>query len=131
MKLKSALAAIVCLVLFTNASSFALAQSGDSRKTDAIKSNVQQRVGKGKTVKVEKFDGTNIKGKITQADDTSFTIVRSKTNQPIVIAYSDTKKIEGTGLSLGTKIALGVGAAAVLTFVAFGLAYRNAARNNF
>jgi hypothetical protein len=47
-----------------------------------------------------------------------------------VVAYSDTKKIGGTGMSLGTKIAIGVGAAAVLTFVAFGLAYRNAARNN-
>ena len=131
MKLNFTLAAIAVLVLFTNGSSIALAQSGDSGKTEAIKSNVQKRLRNGKTdVKVEKFDGTKIKGKITQADDNGFTFVESKTNNSNVVAYSDTKRINAGGWPLGAKIAIGVGAAAIITFVAFGLAYRRAAGNN-
>lgn len=131
MNLKFALAAIAALVLLTNASHVVLSQTGTDRKADEIKSSVQERLRKRKAeVKVEKLDGTKLKGKITEAGDTSFTLEVAKSNQPTVIAYSDTKSVKGGGWPLGAKIALGVGAAAVITFVAFGLAYRNAARNN-
>jgi hypothetical protein len=132
MKLKFALAAIVGLVLFTNGSYIAFAQPIDGgRKDDEIKSKVQERLSNKKTeVKVEKLDGTKLKGRITQADDTSFTIVESKSNQSSVIAYSDTRKIKGSGWPTSAKIALGVGAAAVITFVAFGIAFKNATRDN-
>lgn len=132
MKLRFTLAAFVCLVLFTNGSYIALSQTGGGNRVDEIKSKVHERLSNGKTrVNIEKVDGTKLKGKITQAGDTSFTVLESKSNQPTVIAYSDAREIKGGGgWPLGAKIALGVGAAAVITFVAFGLAYRNAARNN-
>ncbi len=131
MKLKLVLAAIVSLVLFTNGSYIALAQSSDTRKADEIKSHVQERLGKKKTeVKVEKLDGSKVKGKITQADDTSFTVIESKSNQSTVIAYSDTREIKGTGgWPMGAKIGVVVAAGAVITFFAFGLAFKNARRN--
>ena len=131
MKLKFTLAAIVGLVLLANGSHIALAQSGDSRKAGEIKSKAQERLSNGKTdVKVEKFDGTKLKGKITQADATSFTIVESKSNQSTVIAYSETQKIKGSGWPTSAKIAIGVGVAAAITFVALGIAFQNATRNN-
>lgn len=129
MKLKFTLATIVGLALLTNGSFIALAQSSD--RGDRIKSQVQERLSKKKTeVKVEKFDGTKLKGKITEAGDTSFTIVDSKSSQSTVIAYNDTQKVKGTGWPTSAKIALGVAAAAVITFVAFGVAFQNATRDN-
>ncbi len=132
MKPKYALAAIVGLILFTNGSSIGLAQAPrDSRKADAIKAKVQERLGNGKTgVKIEKFGGTKVKGKITQAGDTSFTIVDSQSNQSTEIAYADTQKIKGSGWPTSAKIAIGVGVAAGATFVILGLAFKHATRNN-
>ncbi len=86
-------AAIVGFVVFTNGSYVALAQTGDVGQVYEIKSKVQDRLGNRKTdVKVEKFDGTKIKGKITQAGDSSFTIQESKSNQSTVIAIVTRKK---------------------------------------
>lgn len=93
MKLKFMFAAIVGFVVFTNGSYVALAQTGDVGQVYEIKSKVQDRLGNRKTdVKVEKFDGTKIKGKITQAGDSSFTIQESKSNQSTVIAIVTRKK---------------------------------------
>ncbi len=131
MQLKFTLAAIVGLLLFANGSHIVLAQTGDVGKVYEIKRKVRDRLGNGKTdVKVEKFDGTKIKGKITQAGDSSFTIVESKSNQSTMVAYSDTKKVKGSGWPTSAKIAIGVGVGAVATFIAFGIAFRNATRNN-
>ncbi|MEQ1763071.1 MAG: hypothetical protein ABL984_08000 [Pyrinomonadaceae bacterium] len=131
MKLKIAFVVVAGLALLTNGSSIVLAQSGNSDRIDEIKATVQKRLRNGKTdVKVEKFDGTKIKGKITQADDSGFTFVESETNSSSVIAYSDTKKVKGSGWPTSAKIAIGVGVAAAVTFVAIGIAFRNATRNN-
>ncbi|MEO6334189.1 MAG: hypothetical protein ABIO91_04325 [Pyrinomonadaceae bacterium] len=124
------IAAIVGLTLFVSGAHMTLAQSTDNGKMEKIRSNVQKRLRNGKTdVKVERLDGTKIKGKITQANDTDLTIVESKTNQSRVIAYSDTKSIEGSGgWPTSAKIAIGLAAAAVITFVAVGIAFKNADR---
>ncbi len=124
-------AALVGLTIFLSGSHITLAQSTDNGKIEAIRSNVQKRLRNGKTgVKAEKFDGTKIKGKITEANDSSFTIVESKTNNSIVIAYGDTKKVKGSGWPTSAKIAIGVAAAAVATFVILGIAFQNATRDN-
>ena len=131
MKMKFSLTAILGLFLLMNGSFVATGQSRASNRVDEIKSNVQKRLGNGKTeVKVEKFDGTKIKGKITQADDTGFTFVESETNRSSVIAYSDTKKVKGAGWPTSAKIGIGVGAAAAATLVILVVAFKNATRDN-
>lgn len=131
MKLKFVLAAIFGVALLTNGSYIALAQSSGDRKAGEIKSKVEKRLGNGKIdVKVEKFDGTKLKGKITKAGDTSFTIVESTSNQSTEIAYGDTKKLKGTGWPTSGKIAIGVGAAAGATLIVLLIAFKHATRNN-
>ena len=131
MKLKFAFVLLAGIALLTNGSSLVLAQSGNAERIDEIKSNVQKRLANGKTeVKVERFDGTKVKGKITQADDSGFTFVESETNRSSVISYSDTKKVKGTGWPTSAKIGIGVGVAAVATLVILVVAFKHATRDN-
>lgn len=131
MKLRITFTAILGFVLFANGPLIAPAQSGSSDRVDEIKANVQKRLRNGKTeVKVEKFDGTKIKGKITQADDSGFTFVESETNRSSVIAYSDTRKVKGTGWPTSAKIGIGVGVAAAATLVVLVVAFKHATRDN-
>ncbi|MDI1243641.1 MAG: hypothetical protein PSX80_17155 [bacterium] len=131
MKLKFAFVLLAGIALLTNGSAITLARSANRDRVDKIKSNVQRRLQNGKTeVKVEKFDGTKIKGKITQADDIGFTFVESETNRSSVIAYSDTKKVKGTGWPTSAKIGIGVGVAAAATLVVLVVAFKNATRDN-
>ena len=130
MKLKFAFVLITGIALLTHGSAIARPQSGSDR-VEEIKANVQKRTRNGKTdVKVEKFDGTKVKGKITQADDNGFTFVESETNRSSVIAYSDTKKVKGGGWPTSAKIAIGVGVAAAATLVVLVVAFKNATRDN-
>jgi hypothetical protein len=131
MRLKFSFVLLAGISLLTHGSSVVLAQSGNSDRTDKIKSNVQKRLRNGKTeVKVEKFDGTKIKGEITQADDSGFTFVEAETNRSSVIAYSDTKKVKGTGWPTSAKIGIGVGVAAAATLVVLVVAFKHATRDN-
>ena len=131
MKLKFAFVLVSVLALLINGPSMVLAQSGNGERVDEIRSNVQKRLDNGKTeVKVERFDGTKMKGKITQADDSGFTFVESETNRSSVIAYSDTKKVKGTGWPTSAKIGIGVGVAAAATLVVLVVAFKHATRDN-
>jgi len=131
MKLKFASVVLAGIALLTNGSTIALAQAARPDRATEIKASVQKRLRNGKTeVKVEKFDGTKIKGKITQADDSGFTFVESATNRSSVIAYSDAKKVKGTGWPTSAKIGIGVGVAAAATLVVLVVAFKHATRDN-
>ena len=74
-------------------------------------------------VKVTLRDKTQMKGSISQIEDSSFSITDKKAGGTKSISYADVERIQGAGLSKGAKIAIvvGVGVAAV---VAFGIALR-------
>jgi len=93
------------------------------RRVEKVKADVAKRVGKKNRVTVKLQDGSKLKGRITQAGEDSFTLTDSKTGQTSTLAYRDVTKVEGQGLSLAAKIALGVGIAVVafVVIVAIGI----------
>ena len=56
----------------------------DAALTVKVKTDVAARgTGKNKRVEVKKKDGTKLKGYVSQAGEDSFTLIDSKTNQPV------------------------------------------------
>jgi Flp pilus assembly protein TadB len=102
----------------------AFAQAGQGeRRIEKIKADVAKRVGKKNRVTVKLQDGSKLKGRITQAGEDSFKLTDAKTGQTSTLAYRDVTKVEGQGISLAAKIALGVGIAVVafVVIVAIGI----------
>lgn len=93
----------------------AQSQIEDVEKTTKIKSEIAKRVGSGKTrVKIKLRDGAELKGRITQAGESSFTATDEKTGKQTDVAYSDVTKVKGRGMSTGLKIGI-IGGALVVT----------------
>jgi hypothetical protein len=125
---------IIGLLIFSADSMLISAQtiSGkDDSKAEKVKSSVMKRgAGGKKRVLVKMLNGTKLNGYITQAGEDSFTLTDSTTRQPTVIAYRDVEKVGSSGLSKGAKIAIGVGAAAAVTFTILFAAFLQAAKNS-
>jgi hypothetical protein len=131
MIIRSFSVAFFSLVLLSLAPLSIFAQTTGAQNAESIKVKIQKRVANGKTnVVAERVDGTKLKGKISRADDDTFTIVDPKTKQPTVIAYRDTAKIKGSGWPTSAKIALGVGIASAVTLTVLYIAFQNAIRDN-
>ncbi len=90
-----------------------------------IKADVQKHgTGEKARVKVTLRDKTQIKGSISQIEDSSFSITDTKAGGTKSISYADVERIQGAGLSKGAKIAIGVGVGVAVAVVAFGIALR-------
>jgi hypothetical protein len=124
MSKKSLSIVLIGLLMFSANTSFIFAQT----KTDDNKASNVEKVKAGvlkrgtsekKNVRVKMLNGMKLKGYISQIGDDSFTLTDSKTKQPVVIAYRDTARVEGRGLSGGAKIGIiiGVGLVATLTIL--------------
>ena len=103
----------------------ARAQSTLTAETNA-KAEVVDRLNKKETrVKVKLRSGSEVKGRITQSGENSFTLTDEKTHSASDIAYSDVLKVEGRGMSKKKKalIAVGVGAAVFATLVAYAVTH--------
>lgn len=124
---KSLSLALVCLLLITANASFVSAQTNNDEALAAkIKTAVAARgTGEKKRVKVEKKDGTKLKGYVSQADEDSFTIVDSTTKQNVELAYADVAKVKNRQ-SRGDKIAgiIIIGAAATAGIILAGFLIR-------
>lgn len=76
---------------------------------------------KDKAVKVtlkKKIDNQKkFSGKVSDISDTGFTLTDQKTGTTKTVAYADVQQVNPTGMSKGSKVAIGiaVGAAALLT----------------
>jgi hypothetical protein len=119
--------ALVVFVLF-NFSVVAEAQQkqDNSDNLARIKEAVAKRgIGAKAKVKVKLRDGTEAKGYISQAGDDSFTVINPQTGQSHNLAYSDVRKVERPGWSMGRKIAIAVGVVAVVTVVAAAISIHN------
>jgi small nuclear ribonucleoprotein (snRNP)-like protein len=103
----------------------ARAQSSLNAETKA-KTEVVDRLSKKETrVKVKLRNGSEVKGRITQSSDNSFTLTDEKTGSRSDIAYADVVNVEGRGMSKKKKtfIAIGVGAAVFAGLVAYALTH--------
>ena len=105
------LAFAIVLSLFGPA---ARAQSTLNTDTKA-KTEVLDRLNKKETrVKVKLRNGSEMKGRITQSADNSFTLTDEKTGSHSDIAYADVMRVEGRGMSKKKKMFIGIGAGAAI-----------------
>ena len=103
----------------------ARAQSNVNAETKT-KAEVTDRLNKKETrVKVKMRNGSEMKGRITQSSDNSFTLTDEKSGNRSDIAYADVVNVEGRGMSKKKKtfIAVGVGAAVFAAMVAYALTH--------
>jgi len=76
-------------------------------------------------VKVKLRNGSEVKGRITQSAENSFTLTNEKTGSRSDIVYADVLNVEGRGMSKKKKvlIAVGVSAAVFAALVAYALTH--------
>jgi hypothetical protein len=113
---------LVALLVFSSAGY--AAQTAGAAQAPNVKAQVQTRgAGEKSKVRVTLGNGTMLKGYISKIDESSFDVNASKTGQATSISYADVQKIQGPGLSTGSKIAIGiaVGVAVVATIIGIGL----------
>ena len=92
----------------------ARAQSTLNAETKA-KAEVVNRLNKKETrVKVKLRNGSEMKGRITQSSENSFTLTDEKTGNRSDIAYADVVNVEGRGMSKKKKTFIAIGAAVVV-----------------
>jgi len=92
-----------------------LAQAPDSLSAK-VKADVSRR-GTGEMVIVKLKTRERLEGRITQILGDSFDVTDTKTNQLTTVLYTEISEVKKPGLSGGSKIALGVGVAALVTVV--------------
>ena len=86
----------------------------DQQGADRIRARVQKiGVGQNARVDVKLRDGTQLKGYINDADQDSFTVVKSKTGSSKSVSYADTSSVKKAGGGLSTKTWIIIGAAVV------------------
>ena len=103
----------------------ARAQSNLNTETKA-KTEVTNRLDKKETrVKVRLRNGSEMKGRITQSSENSFTLTDEKSGSKSDIAFADVLNVEGRGMSKKKKtfIGIGIGVAAFAAFVAYGITH--------
>jgi small nuclear ribonucleoprotein (snRNP)-like protein len=103
----------------------ARAQSTLNAETKA-KTEVVDRLNKKETrVKVKLRNGSEVKGRITQTGENSFTLTDEKTGNRSDIVYADVLNVEGRGMSKKKKafIAVGIAAATFAALVAYALTH--------
>src|SRR6185369_14278254 len=92
----------------------ARAQSNLNTETKA-KTEVVDRLNKKETrVKVKLRTGSEVKGRITQSAENSFTLTDEKTGSKSDISYADVVNVEGRGMSKKKKTFIAIGAAVVV-----------------
>ena len=83
---------------------------------------IQKRgVGEKSRVRIRLRDRTEVKGYISQIEETSFQVTDNKTGRVSTITYDSVDRVKGGGLSKGSKIAIGVGVGAAVALTAFAL----------
>jgi sRNA-binding regulator protein Hfq len=116
----------LCLALAIVVSLFepaARAQSTLNVETKT-KTEVVDRLNKKETrVKVRLRNGSELKGRITQSGDNSFTLTDEKTGDKSDIAYADVIRVEGRGMSKKKKMFIAIGAGAAVFAAAFAYAF--------
>ena len=125
-RLKSLILAFLLIFVPLARASQGQPQSGAADQTAKVKSDVAKRVDNKKTrVKIKLRNGEELKGRIDQAADNTFSITQDKTGKKIELVYSDVAEVKGRGMSTLTKVGIVAGIAVVVVAVAVVVALRN------
>ena len=101
----------------------ARAQSSLNAETKA-KTEVVNRLNHKETrVKVKLRNGSEIKGRLTQSSENSFTLTDEKTGNRSDIAYADVVNVEGRGMSKKKKTFIAIGAGVVVFAAVFAYGF--------
>jgi hypothetical protein len=106
---------------------------GQPDKTASVKAQVRKiGIGESSVVRVKLKDGTEQRGYLSQIENDSFTVTDQATKKAASVSYGDVRslKVNGKGMSTGTKILIGVGigvaiAAGVIAYLATHLKITN------
>jgi len=91
-----------------------------------VKTEVVDRFNKKEErVKVKLRNGSEVKARITQTNDSGFSLTDEKTGSRTDIAYADVLNVEGRGMSKTKKVAIGVGigAGVLIAVVAYAITH--------
>lgn len=122
MKILTTFFLILCLLLTATPSAVGQQLANEAAEATKVKTEANRRLDKNENrVKIKLRNGSEVKGRITQTAENSFTLTDEKTGARSDISYTEVQKLSGRGWSKKAKIAIGVGAAAA-TFAAL-LAY--------
>lgn len=117
--------ALVLVLLPLGGAARAQQPSNVPDKAAKAKAEVTKRVMREKTrVKIRLRGGGEVKGRISQAGEDSFTVTNEKTGRQTEVAYGEVEKVKGRGWSKGAKIGIfaAVGAVAVAAVLAITIA---------
>ena len=87
-------------------------EAGVRRKLEEIVS--RRGIGATARVTVKLRDRSEVKGYVTQMGDHSFSVLDQQSKQDKTISYSDVTDVNGKGLNIAAKIAIGAGVGAVI-----------------
>ena len=103
----------------------ARAQSSLNAETKAKTEVVNRLNNKETRVKVKLRNGSEMKGRITQSSENSFTLTDEKSGNHTDIAFADVVNVEGRGMSKSKKtlIAVGVVVGVAIAVIAYGITH--------
>ena len=91
-----------------------------------IKTDIARRVRDGRTtVTVRLCNGSELKGRITQAAENMFTLKEKNNGTQRDVGYSDVTKVKGRGLSKGAKFGILTGIIAGAVIIGALISLRN------
>ncbi len=112
LKKSISIAVLIALVnLLGVVSAFAKSNTeNELRLATKVKENIEKLgTGEQAKVKITLKDKSKIEGYVSQISADSFTVTNSKTGLETMVDYSQVKKVKGSNLSTGARIAIGVG----------------------
>ena len=112
-------ALLVNSVFCFHAASASAQTGGKAGRAGEVKAGISRLgVGRGARVELELRDRRRLGGYVSEAGEDYFVVKDSRSGAVTAIAYPEVSKVKGNNLSTGAKVAIGVGAAAlVIAFV--------------
>jgi hypothetical protein len=119
--LKITVGVLVALLLNITCSAPVLAKNSaekEARFAQKVKSEIA-KLGTGPEARVELKlrDKTKLKGYISEVNDESFAVVADNTGAATTVAYPQVGQVKGNNLSMGVKIAIGIGILVVVALI--------------
>jgi hypothetical protein len=95
------------------------AVASNAQQAEKVQMAIQQRgTGEKSKIKIRLRDKTELKGYISQIDDTSFQLTDKKTGNVTTVAFDSVEQVRGPGMAGSTKavifVGIGVAAAAII-----------------
>ena len=91
----------------------------DAKDTAKVRTNVLKLgTGPEAKVKVTLKDKTKLEGYVAKSNDAEFVVMKSKSNEPVTVPYSQVRQVKGNNLNTGVVIGIAIAAAIVFVILA-------------